>query len=256
VDLEQDLLVLFEIAREPARLVDGLPYSLTLLVILGAHELGHYWACRIHGIRATLPLFLPAPIFIGTFGAFIRMKSAVHSRRALFDVGLAGPLAGFLFLVPALGLGLSLSRAVPGMSQMSDLAYGTPLLLRLAEWVLFPGTPASDISLHPMARAAWVGMLATALNLLPIGQLDGGHLVYSLFGERHRWVSAAGLLVLIVLSIASGAYSWLVLAVVLAIIGWRHFRVEDDAAPGRGRWALFVCALLVFALSFTPAPVR
>ncbi|MBC8166892.1 MAG: site-2 protease family protein, partial [Bryobacteraceae bacterium] len=155
-------------------LLAGLPYSLTLLIVLLAHEFGHYFACRFHGISASLPFFLGVPTIIGTFGAFIRIRSAIESRKQLFDVGIAGPLAGFAFIVPALGIGLAYSKVIPGIASTGDVVFGIPLLVRGLEALIFPGVPASDIYLHPIARAAWVGVLATALNLMPIGQLDGG----------------------------------------------------------------------------------
>ncbi len=183
--------------QNPASLLNGLPFSLTLLAILLAHEMGHYWAARYYHVDATLPFFIPAPTLIGTFGAFIRIRSAILSKRILFDIGIAGPLAGFALLIWPLAIGMSLSKVVPGIAARGDLIFGTPLILRLFEWTLFPGVPAGDIYLNPVARAAWVGLLATALNLLPIGQLDGGHVLYAFFGEHTRFLSRVFVMALV-----------------------------------------------------------
>ena len=179
--------------RHPASLLSGLPFSLTLLTILLAHEFGHYLAAMYHRVDASLPYFLPSPL-LGTFGAFIRVRSPIYSKRALFDIGIAGPLAGFVFLLPALAVGLAFSNdsrhRAPGQRSSSAS--------RLSQWLLerthiSRACAPTDIYLHPVARAAWVGMLATALNLLPIGQLDGGHILYALFPRRHRAVSRSAL---------------------------------------------------------------
>src|SRR5262249_18481245 len=160
------------------------PFSLSLLAILMAHEMGHYLTARRYGVDVSLPYFLPAPTVIGTFGAFIRIRSPIVYNSVLFDIAVGGPVAGFVVLIFVLGAGILMSPIVRGIGNATALTVGTPLLLRFAEQVRFPGVPVNDIYLHPVARAAWVGLLATALNLLPIGQLDGGHIVYSFFGER------------------------------------------------------------------------
>jgi hypothetical protein len=164
---DYDLDAVARLIRNPGALWSGLPFSLTLLTILMAHELGHYFACVHYGVNASLPYFLPAPTLIGTFGAFIRIRSPIYTKPMLFDIGIAGPLAGFLFLLPALAIGLAYSKIIPGIASNGDLVFGAPLLQRLVEATIFPGVPAGDIYLHPVARAAWVGILATALNLLP-----------------------------------------------------------------------------------------
>src|SRR5579859_3786984 len=165
--------------KQPAALLQGLPFSLTLLTILMAHEFGHYLTCAYYRLNASLPYFLPAPVLTGTFGAFIRIRSPIFYRRVLFDVAVGGPIAGFVFLLPALAIGLAFSKVIPGIADEGSFHYGVPVLLWLMEKAIFPGVNASDIYLHPVARAAWIGLLATALNLLPVGQLDGGHIVYS-----------------------------------------------------------------------------
>jgi membrane-associated protease RseP (regulator of RpoE activity) len=253
-DIEHDLEVYPEVLATPSLLLRGIPYGLTLLLILLAHEMGHYLACRYYGISASLPYFLPFPIGIGTFGAFIRFRSAVTSRRELFDVGVAGPLAGFLFLIPALGVGLALSKVAPGIARQGDMVLGTPLLMRLLESWLFPGVPSSDIYLHPVARAAWTGLLATGLNLLPVGQLDGGHLVYSAFGDRHRLVSLATIAALALLGFHY--WPWFVWAAIFFLLGRRHFAVLADAPLGGVRRSLLALSALLFLLCFIPVPVQ
>ncbi len=236
-------------------LLAGLPFSLTLLTILLAHELGHYFACVYYRIQATPPYFIPAPSLVGTFGAFIRIRSPIYSRRALFDIGVAGPLAGFLVLLPAMAIGMAFSKVVPGAAERGELMFGTPLLQWVVQSLLFPGAAAGDIYLHPMARAAWVGLLATALNLLPIGQLDGGHILYAMAGRWHKWLSRLFVAALIPLGFIY-SYSWLVWAAFLLLFGMRHPVICDVTPLGAGRRKLAWLAWAVFLLSFTPAPVR
>ncbi|MBE0660525.1 MAG: site-2 protease family protein [Bryobacteraceae bacterium] len=253
-DLDRDWAVFYDIWRTPRLLIQGLPYSISLLGILLAHEFGHYFACTWHGVRASLPYFLPAPTFIGTFGAFIRFRSAIAGRRELFDIGIAGPLAGFVFVLPALGIGLALSRVVPGIGNMGEISFGTPLLMRWAEAYVFPGVDPVDISLHPVARAAWVGLLATALNLLPVGQLDGGHLIYAVAGEWHSKVALAAILLMVPLGFLY--WPWWFWAVVLFFVGRKHFHVFGRSGLGKGRLALFALTAVIFAISFIAAPVQ
>jgi membrane-associated protease RseP (regulator of RpoE activity) len=246
---------LFTDLGNPAMLVRGLPYSVTLLTILLAHELGHYFTCRYYGISATLPFFIGLPTLVGTLGAFIRIRSAIFSRRQLFDIGIAGPLAGYVFIIPALGVGLAYSKVIPGIVGQGDYAFSTPLVLRAFEWLIFPGVPVSDIYLHPIARAAWFGILATALNLMPIGQLDGGHILYAFTGSAHRLLTRLFIAALIPLGIFYH-YSWLVWAVFLFFVARRHPRIYDETALGRGRGWLGLLALLIFILSFSVIPIR
>jgi membrane-associated protease RseP (regulator of RpoE activity) len=241
--------------HNPAYLLEGLPFSLTLLTILLSHEMGHYLAARYYRVDVTLPFFIPAPTLIGTLGAFIRIRSAILSKRILFDIGIAGPLAGFAVLVWPLAVGVSLSKVIPGIAGRGELVFGTPLLIRLFEWIIKPGIAAGDIYLHPVARAAWVGLLATALNLLPIGQLDGGHVLYAFLGERTRLLSYIFVGVLVLMGIFF-AYSWLFWAAILFFFGMRHPAIFDPNTVGRTRAWLAVAALIIFLLSFTVAPVR
>jgi membrane-associated protease RseP (regulator of RpoE activity) len=255
-DLEADFQALGRILAQPVLLLDGLPFSITLLAILLAHELGHYLACRYYGVNASLPYFLPAPTVIGTLGAFIRIRSPIYTKHTLFDIGVAGPLAGFLFVIPALGLGMALSKVIPGIAQQGDLTFGTPPIVWLSQWLVFPGTPSADIYLHPIARAGWVGVMATALNLLPIGQSDGGHIVYAFFGEGHRLVTRLVVAALIPLGLLYW-YGWLLWVVVFAFLGMRHPPTIYDETPlGPGRRVLGWLAMAVLLLSFAPAPIR
>ena len=240
--------------RQPAALLDGLPFSLTLLTILLAHEFGHFVTCVHYRLDASLPYFLPAPVLTGTFGAFIRIRAPIYYRRVLFDVAVGGPLAGFVFLLPALAIGLAYSKVIPGIAAEGSFRYGVPTLLWLMEKAIFPGVASSDIYLHPVARAAWIGLLATAWNLLPIGQLDGGHIVYSVAGSRHKLLSWICLGLLIVLGIWLW-HGWLIWAVLL-FFGRRHPSIVDPEALGTGRKQLAWLALIIFLLCFTPAPLR
>ncbi|HME06420.1 MAG TPA: site-2 protease family protein [Bryobacteraceae bacterium] len=255
IELEQYVSLVPDLWRNPALLLQGAWFSLPLMTILLAHEMGHYLACRYYRIDATLPFFLPAPTPIGTLGAFIRIQSPIYSKRALFDVGIAGPLAGFVMLVPALILGIAWSKIIPGVAEGGDLIFGVPLLQRLLEAVLLPGVGTANIYLHPLGRAAWVGILATALNLLPIGQLDGGHILYSFAGRWHRWLSRIFVAALVPMGLLYSR-SWLVWAALLFFFGMRHPLIYDQRGIGAGRAWLGVAALMIFLLTFTLVPVR
>lgn len=240
---------------------DGLWYSLPLLTILGAHEFGHYWQCRVHDVDATLPYFLPLPLPpTGTLGAVIRIREAFPSKQALFDIGVAGPIAGFVTLLPFLWLGLRMSTVMPTTTQGLEWHLGDPLLVQAFVWLHF-GTlrEGYDVVLHPMGFAAWWGLLATALNLMPFGQLDGGHIVYSILGRRSWWVSVATLASACLLIFWS--YSWISMTIMLLamalFLGVRHPRIVDEDTPldPRRRFIAF-CALVIFILSFTPVPIE
>lgn len=239
--------------RHPSALLTGVPFAFTLLVILLAHELGHYFACRHHHIYSTYPFFIPAPTLIGTFGAFILIRSPIRSARALFDVGASGPLVGFVFAMPALAYGVLHARVIPS-DPNADVTFGVPLVLKLMAAVLQPNAHASNLLLHPVGRAAWVGLFATALNLLPVGQLDGGHIVRSISSVAHRWISLLLPLALVPLGILWRG--WLVWAVILFCL--RFFRMPPiyDPTPldPNRRFGAFV-ALVVFILCFMPSPI-
>jgi len=245
----------------PGAVANGLWYALTILAILGAHELGHYLACRYYGISASLPYFLPVPFpLTGTAGAFIRIRQPITTKRALFDIGIAGPLAGFAVAVPALVIGMLLSRVVALPSSFTGLSRGEPLLFKAVSWLVW-GTPpeTASINMHPMAFAAWFGLLATALNLIPIGQFDGGHIAYAALGRHAHKVTIAAVLFAVGLSVYSSSWVvWTVLAVgLLFAFGWRHPPVWDETEPldSSRRW-LALLALVILVLCFTPAPIE
>jgi membrane-associated protease RseP (regulator of RpoE activity) len=250
-ELERGLELWHYFWSHPGALLQGLPYSLTLLLILLAHEMGHYLASAFHQVDSSLPFFLPSPI-LGTFGAFIKIRSPIYTRRALFDIGVAGPLAGFIFLLPALAVGLAFSKVIPGIAHEGSHHFGVPALQWLLERAVFPGVASRDIYLHPVARAAWVGMFATAMNLLPIGQLDGGHILYSFFPARHRTVSKALCILMLPLGIFWTA--WFFWAIVLWLLGRRHPMIYDDTEPTAARRKLGWLALAIFILCFTWQP--
>jgi Zn-dependent protease len=234
----------------------GLSFSVPLMTILLAHEMGHYLACRYYRLPATLPYFLPLPSMLGTLGAFIRIKAPLRNRRELFDVGIAGPLAGFVVLIPFLVYGLAHSELGlrPTELRLGE-RIGLPGLCLAVELVarLFHGPIGSDavINFHPFALAAWFGLLATSINLIPLGQLDGGHILYAV---SRRWQRRLALPVWAGLAVAGflwpGWWLWCVLTVVFRLF---HPRVQNESAPlGRGRKILAVVALVILALSFTP----
>jgi membrane-associated protease RseP (regulator of RpoE activity) len=243
--------------KNPLGLAAGLQFTLTLLTILLAHELGHFFACRFHRIRATYPFFVPFPNLNGTFGAFILIRSPILTNRALFDVGASGPLAGFLFAVPALVYGVMHANFVPGLSDpaKAEVIYGTPLLLRFLDAVFHPGISPGALLLPPIGRAAWVGLFVTSLNLVPVAQLDGGHILRALSTRLHRYSSMflpAGLILLGLVGYWNGWYVWGALLLVMRFLPVAP--IYDPATLDAGRRSGALLALLVFLLSFTPAP--
>ena len=240
----------------------GLLYSGAVLAILGAHEMGHYLACRYYDVDATLPFFLPFPLLSisGTLGAVIRIREPFPNRKVLFDIAVAGPLAGFAVLVPLLIFAISQSTIVHGPPPESGLFFGEPLLFRLLEWIRFGATGDNvQLNLHPIGFAAWFGMLATAWNLLPFGQFDGGHLTYATLGHRSRYFTLATAVASIGMCFVS--VTWMLMtAMMVAMIyfmGPNHPRPLDDYTPiGTGRTILAIVALVVFVLCFTPVPLE
>jgi len=237
----------------------GLPFSLSLMGILFCHEMGHYGFARHHGVRATLPFFLPAPpipFLIGTFGAFIRLRSLPRDRRALFDVGAAGPWAGFLVALPVAWIGLALSEVRPLPSSFGGLYFGDSLLFKGLTWLVIGPIPYGfDIFLHPVALAGWFGLFVTGLNLLPIGQLDGGHVVYALFGRRHRWIARGFLLGLLALGFVGWA-GWFVWAVLVTFAGLDHPPTSDrETGLDPARVGMAWATLALFLATLVPVPI-
>ncbi|HEY6769858.1 MAG TPA: site-2 protease family protein [Candidatus Sulfotelmatobacter sp.] len=244
--------------REGIRM--GFPFAATLMLILMAHEMGHYLYCKHYGVSATLPFFIPAPTLIGTLGAFIRIRSPIRSRTALFDIGIAGPIAGFVVAMVVLFVSLALSKPIGRPVQPGDLEIGFPLIFQLMHRVIASSgaagvraLPLHRVLLHPTAIAAWVGMFATALNLLPGGQLDGGHIVFSIAPRAHKFVSR--LTILILLPMAYFLWTgWLVWAVLLQLSSFRHPQVAEWPKVSGARSWLAALALLMLVLTLTPAP--
>jgi len=242
--------------RHPLALAAGLPFALTLLAILLAHELGHFFACRHHHIHSSYPFFIPFPTLIGTLGAFILIRSPIRTTRALFDVGASGPLVGFLVAVPALIYGIVHAKFVPGLAVPADnkIILGAPLILHLLLPSFHHGANAASLLLHPVGRAAWVGLFATSLNLLPAGQLDGGHILRSVSQRAHRFSSIFLPLLLVFLGFRywPGWYIWA--AMLIAIRFLRSLPIYNPEPLDSRRLAAAFLSLLVFVLSFMPAP--
>jgi membrane-associated protease RseP (regulator of RpoE activity) len=251
------------VLTNPERILAGLPFAATLMLFFLAHEMGHYLYCRHYGIYATLPFFIPMPLtFIGTMGAVILIRSPIRSRTALFDIGIAGPIAGFLVAVTTLVISLSWSKPMPASLAAPDIEFGYPLIFHALHRLLSMTNPASMIAglplnrvlLHPVAIAAWVGMLATALNLLPGGQLDGGHIVFSISPQAHRFISRATILVLLTMAYFYWP-GWIVWAILLQLSSLRHPHVAEWPRVTGSRAVLAVFALLMLVLTLSPAPL-
>lgn len=239
----------------PLNWVYGIPFSVSIILILGSHELGHYFTARRLGVDATLPYFLPVPHpMTGTMGAFIRIKSPVPSKGALVKVGVSGPLVGFLVALPVTFIGLGMSRTVSMGEAQGGIQLGSSFIFWLLSFARFGNLPEGvDVMLHPMAFAGWLGFFVTALNLLPVGQLDGGHIAYAVFGRWRRvanWVIIGALLLM-------GFFwlGWPFWAVMISIFGMRHPPPLDDISPlNRAEKLLAVVALVLLVLTFMPAP--
>jgi len=252
---QRDLVVsFFQFLHGDRTLIRGLLFSVPLLLILMAHEMGHYVACMKRGVDATLPFFMPSPTLFGTLGAFIRIKTPIYTRSDLFDIGSAGPIAGFVMLLPFLFVGLWLSHPLVGGDGQAILI-GTPLGLRAIEWFRFGVTGPEHILLHPMAISALAGMLLTALNLLPLGQLDGGHVVYAVFGERtHKVISTCMVGLLVVMG--KFYFPWWLWAVAMFFLGRSHPLVYDNNPLNATRRWIAAATLLIFILSASLVPTR
>jgi membrane-associated protease RseP (regulator of RpoE activity) len=245
-----------DLIKEPLKIYRGLPFSATLLVILLAHELSHYFSSRKHKVDATLPYFIPAPTIFGTFGAFIKMKSPIATRNALMDIGASGPIAGFVLSVFAAVIGLFFSRVAPVSTVAGGFSFGSSLLFAgLSRLIVGPMPANYDVVLNPIAFAGWIGFFITSLNLIPVGQLDGGHIAYALMGERHTSLSKVLIGVLVILGFFAWE-GWMLWAVLLLILGFRHPPIMYSAIPLDPKrkligWAAFV----IFVLTFIPVPV-
>jgi len=246
---------------QPGKLLDGVPFAFTLLAILGTHEFGHYFTARRYGAAVSLPFFIPAPpplFLFGTLGAVIRMRSPARDRNSLFDIAAAGPLAGLVIAVPALLLGLSWSRVGMVLPEHVGLTFGDSILMRLLTWLVFGSIPSGmDVFVHPVALAGWVGLFVTALNLFPVGQLDGGRIAYALFGPWHRQVSIATFVGLLALGVLFRAPSWIVFAsLILMLMGFHHAPPLDDLTPvSPRRYVLGVFCLILLVLLIPPIPI-
>ncbi len=246
-----------QVFSDPRVIGLSLIYTAVLIVILLGHEMGHYLTCRYYRIEATLPFFIPAPTLIGTLGAFIKIKSPITLKKQLFDIGVSGPLTGFCLSLPALVYGLSLSKIVPSVSRENTLVFGEPLLLKFIGSLMFRNVPAeSDLFLHPIGFAGWVGILVTAFNLFPVGQLDGGHVSYALIGQKSKPLASLLIGVFLVMGVFFWV-GWVVWALVILLLGLKHPRVIDEGESlSRSRQVLGIVVVAIFILSFIPAPLK
>ncbi|CAN5631268.1 hypothetical protein BH18ACI3_BH18ACI3_19760 [soil metagenome] len=252
-------------ATDSSYLIDGLSFSLSLLFILICHEMGHYVACRVYNVDATLPFFIPPPPMIGpagTFGAFIRIKSPMPSRRAVFDIGVAGPIAGFIALIPIAFVGLSRMRPIPAanLDVPGSMTFTDPLFMRFAGAIV-GHDPTVSVG-NPFYYAAWVGLLVTALNLIPSGQLDGGHAIYAVFGKKvHFFMGRIAFVIMAALAIIGFVFynspSGFLVAVLLGIMmRLRHPQPYDETPLDAKRIVIAFVTLIIFVLCFTPFPIR
>ena len=238
----------------------GWQYSACLMAILTCHEFGHYFAAKKHRVPASLPYFIPSPFratLFGTFGAVIRMSPYIPDRRALFDIAAAGPIAGLVVALPVTLAGIALSKLQLVASISQGIQLGEPLIFQVMSWWVFGPIPEGyDLVTHPMAFAGWVGMFVTALNLLPIGQLDGGHIVHSVFGRKSHYVSGAMFLGLAAVTL-SGNYTYMIFLVLLWFMGVKHPPTINDAVPlDKRRRRIAAVMLVLFILCFTPTPIQ
>ena len=258
-------VVLKQAFEQPHILAQGLTFAVSLLAILTAHEAGHYVACRRYGVEATLPFFIPAPpLFLaGTFGAFIKIKSPIPTKRALFDIGVAGPLAGFVVIIPVAIIGILTAHAVtPALTAEAGktvVTFNDPLLLRLLMRAL--GVRVEYLEGAPVYFAAWIGLLVTSLNLIPVGQLDGGHATFAVFGAKsHSWIGRVSFIIVATLAILGwflyGSPSGFVYTILLAVmLRIRHPQTDETQTLGTARTIVALITLLVFILSFWPFPI-
>jgi membrane-associated protease RseP (regulator of RpoE activity) len=240
---------------EPLRIMEGLPFAGTLMGILLVHEMAHYFVSKKNSVSASLPYFIPAPTFIGTMGAFIKMKSPIVTRKALIDIGASGPIAGFIVSIVACIVGLEMSFIAPATHAEDSIIRGDSLLFYALSTLILGVVPAnSEIVLHPIAFAGWIGLFVTSLNLIPVGQLDGGHIAYAFMGERHKALSA----LLVAAIFAMGIFfweGWILWAVILIILKIKHPPVYYWERPlDTMRLMAGIISLIIFIITFIPAP--
>lgn len=248
--------VLFILTIFSTYLVGGIYYSLSVISILLAHEMGHYFMSRKYGIPSTLPYFIPFPFSpFGTFGAIIKMKGVILNKKALFDIGIAGPLCGFIVAIPFSIIGIKLSKIQIIEESAHYIRLGDPLLFKILTGYLIGKIPPNfDIILHPFGYAGWVGLFVTSLNLLPLGQLDGGHIAYAIFGEKTKFIYGGSLIFLFFLSIFYNP-GWIGLLILLLIFGLKHPKPFDTESPLDGKRGILALMMLgIFLLSFIPSP--
>ncbi|GAQ95089.1 peptidase family M50 [Thermodesulfovibrio aggregans] len=243
--------------KEPIRLWEGYPFSISIMTILLGHEMGHYFASKVHNTKATLPYFIPAPSIIGTFGAFIKMKSPIFTRKALIDIGATGPLVGFVLSFIACIIGLKMSKIIPVTTQEDLFMLGDSILFSLLVKFTLGNIPEGhDVLLHSVAFAGWIGLFVTSMNLLPVGQLDGGHIAYALFGRWHFYISRITLFVVAAFGVFYW-YGWLVWALLLLFLGLDHPPIllwENRLSSSRQ--IVGAVSFLIFIITFVPAPFR
>lgn len=244
------------VVEDPLSIYKGLPFSVTLLLILLFHEFSHYLASRRHHIETSLPYFIPAPTLFGTFGAVIRMKSPMTTKNALIDIGASGPVAGFIISILATIIGLSLSNIIPVHDTANMISLGDSLLFKGLTKVIMGTVPAGyDVYLHPVALAGWIGFFVTSLNLIPVGQLDGGHILYALTGEKHALISKLLVAAMFVMGLLLWE-GWIIWGVLLIVLGFRHPPIVYSEMPlGPGRRRIGWLSLVIFIMTFTPIPI-
>jgi membrane-associated protease RseP (regulator of RpoE activity) len=246
-----------KLLEEPEKIYKGLPFALTLMLILLGHELSHYFASRKHRVEATLPYFIPAPTFVGTLGAFIKMKSPITTRKALLDIGAAGPIAGFIISVIVSVIGLSFSKVIPLKATEGGISLGDSLLFTLLSRIILDYQPSyQDVLLHPVAFAGWIGFFITSINLIPVGQLDGGHIAYALLGEKHALVSNILIPIMLLLGLLLWE-GWALWAVLLLFLGLRHPPIlQPEISLDLKRICIGWLSFAIFLLTFIPVPFK
>ncbi|MBI5049854.1 MAG: site-2 protease family protein [Nitrospirae bacterium] len=243
--------------KNPEKIYLGLPFSVSIMTILLTHELSHYFMSRRHNVSVTLPYFIPAPSMIGTFGAIIKMKPPIFDRRSLIDIGSAGPLGGFVMAVIASVIGLYYSETIQITTLKGGVSLGDSILFSLLAKIIFNLDPENyDILLHPIAFAGWIGLFITSINLLPVGQLDGGHIAYALFGEKQVWIARFIIILLFILGLTYWE-GWIMWALLLLIIGHKHPPVVyPEIQLDRKRRLTGILSFLIFIVTFIPVPFK